>query len=94
MPFEFRVIYKCCQNASGYSGRDADFYLEEDGWNDFQYHVMYHLHATKRLTGDNNVYLGYLRIMKSGQEKEDIFLLRRALGDNAFTELPGGYRYE
>ena len=91
MPFEFRVIDKCYQNASGYSGRDADFYLEEDGWNDFQYHVMYHLHATKRLTGDENVYLGYLRIMKSGQEKGDIYLLRRVLGDNAFTELPEGF---
>ena len=74
MPFEFRVIDKCYQNASGYSGRDADSYLEEDGWNDFQYHVMYHFHA-----------------MKSGQEKGDIYLLRRAFGDNAFTELPEGF---
>lgn len=32
----------------GGSERDVDFFLEEDGWDDFQYHVMYHLPPTKR----------------------------------------------
>jgi len=37
---EFKIIGKCFQDASQYPGNDADFYLEENGWNDFYYYVL------------------------------------------------------
>lgn len=63
MAFTFKIIDKCYQDAKRHVGTDADFYLELDAWNDNHYHVMYHLHATKKITGDNNEYLGPIRIM-------------------------------
>lgn len=44
----FKLIDVCFQNASAYSGTDADFYIEMDDWNDYNYFTTYHLHATKK----------------------------------------------
>lgn len=67
----------------------ADFFLEKNEWDDFGYHTMYHLHATDKLTSEGNVYLGYIRIMKHGQEKHDIYLLNKKQGKQInFSELP------
>lgn len=90
-PFEIKIISKCFQDASQYSGEDADFYLEENDWNDYYYYVSYHLHATKRLTGTKNMLLGYVRIMKVGQQKNEKYLLTKLFRREVFTELPDNF---
>lgn len=86
---KFKLIDKCWQNAVNLSDDSADFFLEKNEWNDFGYHTMYHLHATDKLTSEGNVYLGYIRIMKHGQEKHDIYLLNKKQGKQIiFSELP------
>lgn len=90
----FKIIQQNYQDASYYKKDDVDFLLEEDRWNDYSYCTQYHLHATARLTGDRNngaEYLGPINIMKLGQTTDDIFLLRRILGDQTFTSLPEGF---
>ncbi|UKK50362.1 ATP-binding protein [Prevotella sp. E13-17] len=89
MSFVFRLISKCFQDASGVEYGNAHFLIEENDWNDYDFYVMYHLHATPLITGSRTVYLGYIKIMKSGQEKYDEYLLRKALGKQVeFEELP------
>lgn len=91
---EFKVISGCFNNASVWShaGRDCDFYLEEDGWNDYDYYTMYHLHATCRLTGGTeNEYMGYIRIMKIGQEKKESNLVRAVTQGRVFSSLPDDF---
>ena len=92
MSLTFKLIEKCYQDASRVEADDADFLIEEDGWNDHYYHVMYHLHATRRLTGKGNEYLGYIKIMKVGQEEYESNLLRHELGKEVnFQALPDGF---
>lgn len=91
---EFKVISGCFNNVSvwSHSGRDCDFYLEEDGWNDYDYYTMYHLHATCRLTGGTeNEYLGYIRIMKIGQEQKESNLVRAVTQGRVFSSLPDDF---
>lgn len=86
---KFKLIDKCWQNAVNLSDDGADFFLEKNEWDDFGYHTMYHLHATDKLTSEGNVYIGYIRIMKHGQEKHDIYLLNKKQGKQInFSELP------
>lgn len=87
-PFEFKVISKCYQDASRLPGDDADFYLEENDWNDYHFYVLYHLHVTKRITGTKNLLLGYVRIMKVGQKEQEKYLLAKTFGNKTFRELP------
>ena len=86
--FEFRLIGKCFQDASRYPGDDADFFLEENDWNDYNYYVLYHLHVTRRITGGGNMFLGDVRIMKVGQRKNEKHLLAQELKKSVFSELP------
>ncbi len=86
--FIFKIIQKCYQNASSLPGDDADFYIELDAWDDYTYHVLYHLHATKRLTGTANEYLGYIKFMHPGQTSMEIYALEKRMGDKPFTEVP------
>lgn len=91
---EFKVISGCFNNASvwSHSGKDCDFYLEEDGWNDYSYYTMYHLHATCRLTGSaENEYLGYIRIMKIGQGTGESNLVRAVTQGHVFKALPDDF---
>ena len=90
-PFEFKIIDKCFQDASQLPGNDADFYLEENDWNDYYYYVLYHLHATKRLTWSNNMCLGAVRIMRKGQQKNEKYLLTEKFRRNVFNELPADF---
>lgn len=84
----FKLIDKCWQNAVDFSADDADFFLEKNEWDDYRYHTMYHLHATSKLTHKGNIYLGYIRIMKHGQEEKEIYLLNEKLGKQiVFSEL-------
>lgn len=86
---KFKLIDKCWQEATGVSSDDADFFLEKNEWDDYGYHTMYHLHATNKLTSEGNVYLGYIRIMKHGQEEKEIYLLNKKQGKQiVFSELP------
>lgn len=48
---QFKIIGVCFQNAEAYPPDDADFFLEQDDWNDYWYYTTYHLHATSKLTG-------------------------------------------
>ena len=89
---DYKVITGCFNNAQGHSGRDCDFYLEEDEWNDYSYHTMYHLHATRRLTGkEQNEYLGYIRIMRLGQKTGEANVVRSATGGRVFHKLPDDF---
>ena len=91
---EFKVISNCYNNVKlrFHSGKDCDFYLEEDGWNDYNYYTMYHLHATCRLTGGaENEYLGYIRIMKIGQETKVSNLVRMVTKGRIFNSLPDDF---
>ena len=91
---EFKVISGCFNNVSvwSHSGKDCDFYLEEDGWNDYSYYTLYHLHATRRLTGSaENEYLGYIRIMKIGQETGESNLVRAITQGRVFKSLPNNF---
>lgn len=86
--FIFKIIQKCYQNASSLPGDDVDFYIELDAWDDYTYHVLYHLHATKRLTGTANEYLGYIKFMHPGQTSMEIYALEKRMGDKPFAEVP------
>lgn len=86
---KFKLIDKCWQKATEVSSDDVDFFLEKNEWDDYGYHTMYHLHATNKLTSEGNVYLGYIRIMKHGQEEKEIYLLNKKQGKQiVFSELP------
>lgn len=92
LSMDFRVIPNCYNNAQRQSGRDCDFYLEEDSWNDYSYYTMYHLHASKRLTNSgSNEYLGYIRIMRIGQEERQANLVRKVTGGRVFSKLPDDF---
>ena len=92
---KFKLIDVCYQDASNYSGKDADFYLEVDDWNDYNYYTTYHLHATKKLTKTKNIYLGSIGVLKKGQEEKERRLLseeiKKGLLDNPFEKLPKNY---
>lgn len=92
---KFKLIDVCFQNASSCSGTDADFYIEMDDWNDYNYFTTYHLHATKKLTKTKNVYLGSISILKKGQKEGESRLLANAIKNgmlsNPFEKLPDGY---
>lgn len=86
--FVYKIIQPCYQNANEHEGTDADFYLEEDLWNDFGYYTTYHLHATKCLLGgDVNEYIGALRIMVHDQAPYENAMLRTHLHLSKFTTL-------
>lgn len=92
MLLKFRIIGKCFQDARNVSCGDADFLLEEDGWDDFNYHVMYHLHATTNRTHTHNEYIGPIRIMKINQQEREEFLLGKHFGKGkTFESLPDGF---
>lgn len=86
--FTFKIIPKCYQDASSLPGDDVDFFIELDAWDDYTYHVLYHLHATKKLTGVKNEYLGYIKFMHTGQTSTELYALQNRMGDNPFTEVP------
>lgn len=86
--FTFKIIPKCYQDASSFPGDDADFYIELDAWDDYTYRVLYHLHATKKLTGVKNEYLGYIKFMHTGQTSSEIYALQKRMGDTPFTVVP------
>ncbi len=87
----FKLIRQCFQKMASYhDAGDVDFYLEEDKWDDFGFSTLYHLHASKRLTGSKPEYLGPINIMKKGQTKEDIYLIRNLIGTQ-FNDIPNDF---
>ncbi len=88
---KFRIINQCFQNAANSPGSwDVDFLLEEDKWDDFQYHTLYHLHASSKLTGSAPEYLGPINIMRLGQKEDQIYLIRKTVGTE-FESLPDDF---
>ncbi len=84
----FKVI-SYCSNKPPFSETECDFYLEEDGWNDYGYYTYYHLHATPRITKkDSNEYLGHIRIMRIGQQTDEKNVIRQVTSGKIFHELP------
>lgn len=77
--FKFKIIDVCYQNAMDKPADNADFFLEQDDWNDFSFHTTYHLHATANLTKKNNVYLGPIKILKIGQKEFENRILANEL---------------
>lgn len=67
MSLLFKMIPVCYQDARFHDSKDADFLVEYDDWNDYGYRTTFHLHASKKLTGNKTVYLGSIHIMHYGQ---------------------------
>lgn len=88
MALKFRRIDKCWQNACHHTDTDVDFFLEENDWDDYGYQTFYHLHATRKRTGGEPVYLGALRIMRLDQTDRDAYLLSALFGNRTFSQLP------
>lgn len=89
----FKVIDICYQDASNVSAGNADFFLEEDNWNDFGYCTTYHLHATSNITKTGNRHLGPINVMKKGQTINDFSILTKEFKNKKyyFTKLPDNY---
>ncbi len=90
MALKFKLISSCYQDATQCDKGDVDFMIELDNWNDFGYCTTYHLHASKRLTGKSTRYLGFMNIMKPGQQTSDGIILAKTfkINEEIFTELP------
>ena len=59
------------------SDETIDFYIEQDGWNDYSFYTFYYLHIGKKHTTNNeNLFVGYIRIQRKGQEEGEKFLLK------------------
>lgn len=71
MGLRFKMIPVCYQDAKYHDGRDTEFLLEYDDWNDFGYRTTFHLHASKMLTGSNTRYLGTIHIMHYAQTSSE-----------------------
>ncbi len=84
---KFRIISQCFQDATGIrNSHDVDFLLEQDKWDDYGFHTLYHVHASAKLTGNVPEYLGSINIMKKGQKKDEFYLVFKEMqGD--FTRL-------
>lgn len=64
----FIQIISSRRNRLGGYPSEAYFYLEIDGWNDFSYYTSYHLHASGRVTDNQEpLIIGHLRIIRRGQ---------------------------
>lgn len=92
---KFKIINVCFQNASSFQPDDADFFLEKDNWNDYLFYTTYHLHATSNLTREKSQYLGVIKILKLGQEENQIDVLTEELKkiklSNVISELPDDF---
>lgn len=91
MPLTFKCIKNCYQDASKHTEKDVDFFIEENNWDDFGYKTMYHLHATAKTTGSTPDYLGTLRIMRKGQQTDQLYLLRNISKNQQFNSLPDDF---
>lgn len=90
--FCFQIIEKCFQDATHLKIKnDVDFLVEESDWNDYGYYTSYCIHATPKISKKKEIfYLGSIKIMRVGQNKNESNLLRkRFIKENlTFTELP------
>lgn len=87
----FKIISQCFQKASDDpDSKNYDFYLEQDKWDDYGYHTLYHVHAARGLTGEDPEYLGSVNIMKRGQQEGQYYLVKKEVGDS-FTSLPDDF---
>ena len=91
MSLTFKCIKNCYQDASKHTEKDVDFFIEENNWDDFGYKTMYHLHATAKTTGSTPDYLGTLRIMRKGQQTDQLYLLRNISKNQQFNSLPDDF---
>jgi len=70
---------------------DSTFYLERDGWNDFSFFTLYHLHLSGQYSDDGEpVLIGSTKILKIGQLKGDSYLINTEdliLGNESFCSL-------
>ena len=65
-PF-IKVVSWRANNLKSIQG-EADFYLETDSWNDYNYYTSYHLHADGHFFSEGETSLiGSLRILRRGQ---------------------------
>ena len=90
MALKFKLIKNCYQDAQYLDKEDADFLIEVDNWNDFGYCTLYHLHASRRLTGTTTRYLGFMNVMMPGQKTTDGLILVGAfrINEEVFIEFP------
>ncbi|MCU1323026.1 MAG: hypothetical protein JWM43_2675 [Acidobacteriaceae bacterium] len=63
---------------------DTLFALQQDDWNDYSYHTLYHLHYRKSENVTDLVYIGPVKILRRGQTDRDPILIQEpfeSLGD-------------
>lgn len=85
---KFRVVSWSHKNVT-LSDATIDFYLEQDNWNDYSFFTLYYLHIGGKHTPDNkNLFVGYVRIQRKGQERYEKFLLKEK---RTFNELPSDF---
>lgn len=88
---KFRIIAQNFQKVNPAIDRgEYDFFLEEDKWDDYGYHTLYHVHAGRKLTGGNPEYLGGINIMKHGQKENEYYLARKNCGIE-ISQLPNDF---
>lgn len=87
---KFKIIDVCFQNATSVEPDDADFFIEQDNWNDYLFYTTYHLHATSNLTGDRSKYLGVIKILKIGQQEKQTNVLINELNKKKLTHVISG----
>lgn len=88
MALTFRIIASCYQKPNRNTKEQADFLLEQNNWDDYGYRTTYCLHASSKMTGKEPEYLGFLRIMKKGQNTGEKYLLSDIFKSNPFNNLP------
>ena len=73
------------------TNENADFHLREEHWNDYGFCTLYKIFASKKLTNENDIYLGNIHIMEKGQRGGDKWL-QITMGKGAtFEELPASF---
>ncbi len=73
---KFKIVYQRYQKVSS-SIDDAayDFFLDQDKWDDFGYHILYHVDAGKKVTKADPEYLGSIKIMGLGEKDNEYYLI-------------------
>ncbi len=55
---------------------ETPFALQQDGWNDYSFHTLYHLYYRKGGSNTDAVYIGPVKILRRGQTDRDPILIQ------------------
>ena len=61
---------------SSKSSGSADFFLQQDNWNDFGFQTLYQLYLSEKYSKDNEpILIGSVKFLKKGQKDSDGILI-------------------